>query len=148
MTPIESHVPITRYKYMQSRPGKNKRVELSLRKAALDSRIRNKIPSVITTTDAHSNSATSMRTSRLNPRRRHRHTAPVAMSQPSHASCISPTMDPDNHAASDSSRFPPGIRNDATDGSAGERTMDTDSVLITQGATYGRILILTTGTHQ
>ncbi len=107
---------------MQPCPGKNKHVELS-RKTALDSHILNTTPSIITTTNAHSDSATSTWTSRLNSRRQRRHTAPIAMSQPSHTSCIS-LMDPDNHAAPDSSRFPSGIRNDATDGSAGEHTME------------------------
>ncbi len=118
MTQIDSHVPITRYRHMQPCPGKNKHVELS-RKTALDSHIRNKTPSIITTTMPIP-TLLQAQTSRLNSRRRRRHTAPIAMSQPSHASCIS-SMDPDNHAAPDSSRFPSGIRNDATDGSAGER---------------------------
>ncbi|KAK0436144.1 hypothetical protein EV421DRAFT_1908219 [Armillaria borealis] len=107
MTTIKSHVPITRYRHMQPRPGKNKRVELSLWKAALASRIQNKIHSIIT------DSVTSTRTSRPNPCRRRRHTAPIATSQPSHTSCISLTMDPDDHAASDSSQVPSGIQNDA-----------------------------------
>ncbi|SJK99654.1 uncharacterized protein ARMOST_02962 [Armillaria ostoyae] len=106
MARMNPSLPTPRLRHSQPRPGKNKCIELSLRKAALKSCVRTKAHSVNMSTDAGQILVTRTQTARFNPRRCCTHTAPTTKSPWSlEAPHMSPARDTDNHATTDSSQL-------------------------------------------